>query len=116
MSRPNLESLAGRLSEVVPERLKALGDSLPRGSVDAAKVDEALSGLGLEALRDDLQQNFSAVLQGAFERMELVSREEFDVQRKVLARTREKLEKLEAELARLQAEQFDSSAGDSNAG
>jgi BMFP domain-containing protein YqiC len=103
VTKPTIESLAGRLSEVVPERIKALGSRLPGGPGEIPRVDEALQGLGIAELKQDLEQNFHAVLQGAFERMELVSREEFDVQRKVLARTREKLEQLEAELARMQA-------------
>jgi len=102
VSKSTIESLAGRLSEVVPERIKALGDRLPGGRGDLPRVDETLQGLGLGELKQDLEQNFQAVLQSAFERMELVSREEFDVQRKVLARTREKLERLEATLAQLQ--------------
>lgn len=102
MSKPTIEVLAGRLSEVVPERIKALGGRLSDSAGDLPGVDQALQGLGIRELRQDLEQNFQAVLQSAFERMELVSREEFDVQRKVLARTREKLEQLEAELVRLQ--------------
>ncbi len=59
---------------------------------------------GVQAATDDLEQNFTALLQSAFARLDLVTREEFDVQRKVLERSREKLVALEAELARLEAE------------
>lgn len=52
--------------------------------------------------RDELQRNIGAVLQQAFSRMELVSREEFDTQREVLARTREKLEQLEQQVRELE--------------
>ena len=45
--------------------------------------------------RDELQQNFKAVLQAGLAKLDLVTREEFDVQRAVLLRTREKLEALE---------------------
>ena len=54
------------------------------------------------ALRSDLERNFLGLLRGAFERMELVTREEFDVQRKVLERTREKLAAVEAEITVLE--------------
>ena len=54
-------------------------------------------------LRGDLERNFLAMLRGAFERMDLVTREEFDVQRKVLERTREKLAALETEIADLES-------------
>jgi len=57
---------------------------------------------GLTRLRGDLERNFRGLLTGAFERLDLVTREEFDVQRKVLERTREKLTALEAELQRLE--------------
>jgi len=58
------------------------------------------------AARADLERNFRGLLAGALERLDLVSREEFDVQRRVLERTREKLDALEAELARLEAERL----------
>ena len=50
----------------------------------------------------DMEKNINALIQGAFTKMELVSREEFDVQAEVLRNTREKLEKLEAKLAELE--------------
>jgi BMFP domain-containing protein YqiC len=53
-------------------------------------------------MREDLEQNFRSVLRGGLEKLDLVTREEFDVQVAVLARTREKLEKLEALLAELE--------------
>ena len=55
------------------------------------------------ALRRDLEQNFKGVLQGQLARLELVTREEFDVQATVLKRTREKLAALEKRLAELEA-------------
>lgn len=67
------------------ERLaKSLVDALPAG---------------LRTMRDDLEQNFRSVLRSGLGKLDLVTREEFDVQRAVLARTREKLEALEARLA-----------------
>ncbi len=74
--RLNLDDLAGRLAEAVPQNLKAIGE--------------------------DLEHNFKSLLQTGLAKMDLVTREEFDVQVAVLARTREKLEALEARLAELQ--------------
>jgi BMFP domain-containing protein YqiC len=56
----------------------------------------------LATLRADMERNFRGLLAGTFERLDLVTREEFDVQRKVLERTREKLTALQAELQRLE--------------
>jgi BMFP domain-containing protein YqiC len=54
------------------------------------------------ALRRDLEQNFKGVLQGRLAKLDLVTREEFDVQAAVLKRTREKLAALEKRLASLE--------------
>ncbi len=51
----------------------------------------------------DIEKNVRAALQGGLSRLDLVTREEFDTQAKVLARTREKLEQLEARVAELEA-------------
>lgn len=53
----------------------------------------------------DLEQNLKAGLSGWLARLDLVTREEFDVQAEVLARTREKLAQLEARLAELEKQQ-----------
>lgn len=50
----------------------------------------------------EVEKNLRAVLQAAFARLDLVTREEFDVQQAVLLRTREKLEALEAKVAELE--------------
>jgi len=73
----SIDELARRLSELVPP--------------------------GLADAREDLQKNFRASLQAGLAKLDLVTREEFDVQRAVLLRTREKLEALEAQLAELEA-------------
>ncbi|MCF8200108.1 MAG: accessory factor UbiK family protein [Sulfuritalea sp.] len=52
----------------------------------------------------DVEKNMRAVLTGLFAKLDLVTREEFDVQREVLSRTREKLVALEARLAELEAQ------------
>ncbi|MEO5962441.1 MAG: accessory factor UbiK family protein [Thermomonas sp.] len=75
--------------------------------IDLAQLDELarrLSSLvppGLREGREELQQNFKSVLQTGLGKLDLVTREEFEVQRAVLARTREKLEALERSLAEL---------------
>lgn len=55
-------------------------------------------------LQRDLEAKLRVLMQGAFNRMDLVSRDEFDAQAAVLARTRAKLEALEQQLASLQTE------------
>lgn len=51
----------------------------------------------------DLNKNLHALLQSAFTKLELVTREEFDIQVEVLQRTRQKLQQLEARVAELEA-------------
>ena len=58
---------------------------------------------GLQSVQKDIEKNFKTVLQNSFSRMDLVTREEFDVQSAVLTRTREKLEQLEKQVAALEA-------------
>lgn len=53
-------------------------------------------------LKEDLRKNFRSVLARTLTRMSLVTREEFDVQREVLARTRSKLEALEQRLGEME--------------
>jgi BMFP domain-containing protein YqiC len=50
----------------------------------------------------DVEANLKAMMAGLFSRLDLVTREEFDVQREVLLRTREKLDQLEARLAQME--------------
>ena len=82
----------------------------PPPMIDLAQLDELarrLSSLvppGLREGREELQQNFKSVLQAGLGKLDLVTREEFEVQRAVLARTREKLEALERDLAALGGE------------
>ena len=74
----------------------------PRFIDDLARRLSAAAPPGVAALRRDLEDNFKAVLQSALTKLDLVSRQEFDVQAAVLRRTREKLEALEARLAQLE--------------
>jgi hypothetical protein len=76
MSDDSIEKLAQRLAESVPDALRSV--------------------------RDDLEKNFRSVLRTGIGKLDLVTREEFEVQEAVLARTREKLDALEAKLAELE--------------
>ena len=67
----------------------------------ARKMADGLPS-GLQALKQDFDRNMRAGLEAALAKMDLVTREEFDVQSAVLARTREKLQKLEAQVAELE--------------
>ena len=79
----------------------------PPPMIDLAQLDELarrLSSLvppGLREGREELQQNFKSVLQAGLGKLDLVTREEFEVQRAVLARTRERLEAMERDLSDL---------------
>ncbi len=76
---------------------------MPNDSIDklARMLAEAVPQ-GLKSVRDDLEQNFQSVLRAGLAKLELVSREEFEVQEAVLSRTREKLEALEGRLASIE--------------
>lgn len=56
---------------------------------------------GVRSLRDEVEQNFRPVLQSALAKLDLVTREEFDVQTAVLAKARLQLDELAAEIERL---------------
>jgi BMFP domain-containing protein YqiC len=71
-------------------------DDLARRLADAMPPQVA-------ALKADVEANFRAVLQAGLAKLDLVTRQDFDVQAGVLARTREKLTALEARLAALEA-------------
>jgi BMFP domain-containing protein YqiC len=74
----SLDELARKLAESVPPQLKAV--------------------------KQDLEANFKSVLQAGLARLDLVTRQEFDVQTGVLHRTRDKLATLEQRLAALEGE------------
>jgi BMFP domain-containing protein YqiC len=73
----SLDELAKRLADAVPESMRSLGR--------------------------DLEGNFKAVLQAQLSKLDLVSRQEFDVQAAVLARTQTALTALETRLKELEA-------------
>lgn len=58
---------------------------------------------GMQALRGDIKHNLGSALEAMLGRLDLVTREEFEVQSAVLARTREKLEALEARVSQLES-------------
>jgi BMFP domain-containing protein YqiC len=78
--------------------------------IDLAHIDELarrLSSLvpsGLRDSREELQQNFKSVLQTGLGKLDLVTRDEFDVQRAVLLRTRDKLNELQRAVAQIAAQ------------
>ena len=74
----------------------------PKSLDDLARRLSELLPPGMAMLRDDLERNFRAVLQSGLARLDLVTRQEFDVQSGVLLRTRERLEQLEQRLATLE--------------
>ena len=75
---------------------------------DVRTIDELAQRLaamvppGLMQARDELAANFRSALQSGLRELDLVTREEFDVQRCVLLRTREKIEELEQQVANLE--------------
>ncbi len=74
----------------------------PRTLDDLARRLSAAVPESLSAVRRDLESNFKAILQSGLSKLDLVSRQEFDVQAGVLRRTREKLEALEARVAEME--------------
>jgi ubiquinone biosynthesis accessory factor UbiK len=76
--------------------------------MDNVNVEEMarkfVSGLpaALSSMRTELEANFRAALQGAAGRFDLATRSEFDVQAKVLERSRQRIAQLEARLATLE--------------
>lgn len=78
--------------------------------IDAKKIEDIAKQIGnaiptqVRQFADDIEAKVKQVLQNKLADMDFVSREEFDVQRQVLLRTREKLELLEQQVAVLMAE------------
>jgi BMFP domain-containing protein YqiC len=66
------------------------------------EIDQRMREILARSPAADLEKNLRALIASTFSRLDLVTREEFDVQREVLARTRAKLEELEAKLAELE--------------
>lgn len=77
----------------------------PKQFDDLAKKLFAALPSSLQNIEKDIQQKFKEVLQSAFSHMDLVTREEFDVQSKVLTRTREKLDQIQKQVDELMSQQ-----------
>lgn len=75
-------------SEAIDQLARRLAESLPQG---------------VRSMREDMEQNFRSILQSGLARLDLVTREEFEVQESVLARTRAKLEALDERLKAMEA-------------
>ena len=75
--------------KIFDDLAKRLADSVPTG---------------VRQLQSDFEKNVRATMQATFAKMDLVTREEFDVQQAVLARTRSRLEELEKRVAELESE------------
>jgi BMFP domain-containing protein YqiC len=79
--------------------------------IDPQKIDEFASKLGdvippgAKSFKEDIENQFKQVIQKMLGKMDLVTREEFDIQTKVLERTREKIEALEKIVAELEEKQ-----------
>jgi BMFP domain-containing protein YqiC len=71
------------------------------------EIDAKIRAVLAQSPAADIEKNLREMLAAFFSRLDLVTREEFDVQRQVLARTREKLERLEAKLAELEKSRED---------
>jgi BMFP domain-containing protein YqiC len=96
--------------------VRLLGAAISRARLDALELAETtmlnpkileemtakLSDLASAGPAKDIEKNVRALLASLFARLDLVTREEFDVQADVLARTREKLTALEARVAELE--------------
>ena len=66
------------------------------------EIGAKMSALLANSPAKDIERNAKAVMSGLFSKLDLVTREEFDIQAQVLARTREKLKQLEARLEALE--------------
>jgi ubiquinone biosynthesis accessory factor UbiK len=76
--------------------------------MNTPKIDEIVRRLvesvppGIRAVQQDLESNFRAVLRSSLTKLDLVSRDEFDAQMRVLERTRARLEELERKVAAME--------------
>ncbi len=76
--------------------------------LDPKKIEDVVNSIssalpsGFSTMQDDVEKNIKAALSATFSKLDLVTREEFDVQTQVLHRTREKLEALEKRVTELE--------------
>jgi BMFP domain-containing protein YqiC len=89
----------------------------PKQLDDLARRLSASMPKGVQVLQEDLNRGFRATLEAGLGKLDLVTREEFDVQAAVLARTRAKLDALQARVAELEAiSELGAAAGDGTSG
>jgi len=84
-------------------RVKQPGDK--RAVIDPKTIEQVIAGMQSAlpgGIAQDLEKNLRAALTAAFARLNLVTREELEVQAAVLARTRARLEELEKQVAELE--------------
>jgi len=67
------------------------------------QLSENIAGLLPGTIADDLRRNVDAMVRSALDKMNLVTREELEIQEQVLQRTREKLERLQTQVAELES-------------
>ena len=90
--------------------------------MDSFRIDELARRLlervppALRSMQQDLESNFRAVLRERLSKLDLVTRDEFDAQTRVLERTRARLEELEARLAALEGTTSGASAAGTGPG
>src|SRR5882724_8473901 len=89
--------------------------------MDTPRIDEIARRMlesvppGLRAVQKDLETNFRAVLRASLTKLDLVSRDEFDAQMRVLERTRARLEELERRIAALDGRSAEGTEGTEDA-
>jgi BMFP domain-containing protein YqiC len=76
-----------QVNQFLKELTERLGNALPEH---------------LQTLKQDWEKNAQGILSAAFNKLEIITREEFDAQTKVLARTRQKISALETQVAELE--------------
>jgi BMFP domain-containing protein YqiC len=83
MELPNKKDIEASIHQAIQQAAKLVPDDMTR-------------------FQEDVEKNLKAALQSAFSNMDLVSREEFDIQSELLSRTRELLEELEKKISELE--------------
>jgi len=83
MELPNKKDIETSIHQAIQQAVKLVPDDMTR-------------------FQDDIEKNLKSALQAAFSKMDLVSREEFDIQAELLSRTRALLEELEKKISELE--------------
>ncbi len=83
MELPNKKDIETSINQAIQQAVKLVPDDMTR-------------------FQEDIEKNLKSALQAAFSKMELVSREEFDIQAELLSRTLALLEELEKKISELE--------------